>query len=140
MGLGSDKGERSVSDSKECPHCKKGREQGKHYICWFCGFPSFPNLQALKDAEWEECSSVHYFIYELEHEGAKISIESRNSYCDRGHWLAKVEGIISIDDSDFFPRFYMDIEVAQKEMKEWLIWRLYKETPYTNYTKPVQEF
>jgi len=56
-----------------------------------------------------------------------VWIAPRPSYCDRGHWVACVNGIPYIDDQDAFPRYYMDIERAKAEMKDWLYWRLKNE-------------
>ena len=54
---------------------------------------------------------------------ARVTIERRPPYCDRGHWIAKVFGIADIDHQDGFPRYYMDLERAKAEMAEWLDWR-----------------
>lgn len=53
-------------------------------------------------------------------------IEQRPSYCDRGNFCVKVEGLPSIDAEDGFPRFYMNLEIAKRETKEWLMWRVFK--------------
>ena len=45
-------------------------------------------------------------------------------YRDRGHWIAHVEGIATIDHADFFPRYFMDLDRAKLEMQEWLAWRI----------------
>ena len=92
------------------------------------------NNQKLEQAEWvqsEHGLSLKH-ITELNVYGNKIVgevellIEQRPVYCDRGHYTGKVFGITSIDEADFFPRFYMRLSVAKAEMKEWLQWRLYK--------------
>lgn len=57
---------------------------------------------------------------------AVVYISPRNSYCDRGHWQAHVDGIPSIDHADSFPRYFMRLSVAKQEMGEWLAWRLFK--------------
>lgn len=59
---------------------------------------------------------------------AHVWIERRPAYCDRGHFCAKVEGIPDIDGADSFPRYFMDLERAKSEMREWLAWRLRKES------------
>jgi hypothetical protein len=60
----------------------------------------------------------------------EITIEPRPDYCDRGHWYAKVfplvggqPGDFTIDDSDGWPRYYMDHDRAVAELREWLAWR-----------------
>jgi len=59
--------------------------------------------------------------------GVRVWIQARPPYCDRGHWVAHVDGIRSIDDADSFPRYYMSLERAKEEMQEWLVWRLMRE-------------
>jgi hypothetical protein len=54
-------------------------------------------------------------------------IEKRAGHCDRGHYVANVTGIESIDSQDGFPRYYMSLERAKDEMREWLAWRLRRE-------------
>jgi len=81
-------------------------------------------LEDLNNAEWER-DEYDYLV--LRHGDVWIWIGLRQEYCDRGHWYANVGGgIPEIDFADSFPRFYMDLETAKKEMRAWLIWRLYK--------------
>jgi hypothetical protein len=53
-----------------------------------------------------------------------VTIEPRPAYCDRGHWFAKAYGPLDIAAADSFPRYFMDLERAKAEMKEWLVWRV----------------
>lgn len=55
---------------------------------------------------------------------AWVQIQHRPHYCDRGRYIAVVEGIGSIDQADEFPRYFMDLDRAKAEMSEWLGWRL----------------
>jgi hypothetical protein len=55
---------------------------------------------------------------------ARVWLQARPLYCDRGHWMANVDGVAYIDHADSFPRFFMDLDRAKLEMKEWLLWRL----------------
>ena len=92
--------------------------------------------EKLKATEWveDECGWNLTHITELNLYGNKIVgevkllIEKRPVYCDRGHLMGKVFGLPSVDDADCFPRYYMSLEIAKKEMRDWLVWRLYKET------------
>lgn len=59
--------------------------------------------------------------------GAVVWIAPRPVYCDRGHYIAHVEGIASIDAADCFPRYYMSLERGKEELEEWLDWRLQRE-------------
>jgi hypothetical protein len=55
--------------------------------------------------------------------------QPRPTYCDRGHWIANIEpapgaGLnYSIDDSDKWPRYYMDEDRMLMEIRDWLDWR-----------------
>lgn len=55
---------------------------------------------------------------------AHVWIQKRPAYCDRGHWIANVDGISTIDGADAFPRYFMNLERAKLEMEEWLAWRV----------------
>lgn len=68
--------------------------------------------------------SEEYKTWEWLSRGVFASIQPRPHYCDRGHWIARVSGLGDIDNSDAFPRYYMDLERAKVEMSEWLEWRL----------------
>ena len=77
------------------------------------------------------------FGYELNHGDVCATIEPRASYCNRGHWFAKVFGISSLDNADGFPRYYMSLDAAKKEIVEWLLWRLY-EVPHPSHDEQVK--
>lgn len=53
-----------------------------------------------------------------------ITIEPRNSYCDRGNWVAKIfpreQLAMEIDGQDGWPRFYMDLDRAKLEIEDWM--------------------
>lgn len=53
-----------------------------------------------------------------------ISMAARPHYCDRGRVLVHVEvtnpRALHVDDADMFPRYYFDIEVAKREIKDWM--------------------
>lgn len=56
---------------------------------------------------------------------AWIWLGRRPAYCDRGHYYALIlQGIPSLDLADGFPRYFMDLQRAQDELKAWLCWRL----------------
>jgi len=56
-----------------------------------------------------------------------VSIEERNDYCDRGHYLVKLHQGIETTFEDFRPNYYMRLEVAKNETVDWLRWRLGKQ-------------
>lgn len=53
-----------------------------------------------------------------------IGLEPRPPYCDRGHWIAKLEVLddcqLHIDWADGWPRYYFDLERAKAEIEAWL--------------------
>ncbi len=65
-----------------------------------------------------------YRAWSINADGAYIEIAPRPGYCDRGRYLVTVSGLGDIDFQDAFPRYFMDLERAKKEMAEWLGWRL----------------
>jgi hypothetical protein len=68
-----------------------------------------------------------YDCWTLEIGHAKVRLMKRPPYCDRGHWLASVDGIPSIDHADSFPRYFMNLTRAKDELRDWLHWRLRQE-------------
>ncbi len=74
--------------------------------------------------EWNEDKENR--TWEVRYEGALVWIVKRPWYCDRGHWSAAIDAPFqwNVDEQDGFPRYYMDLEVAKKEIGEWLIWRV----------------
>jgi hypothetical protein len=68
-----------------------------------------------------------YGCWNLRVDDVHVWIQKRPVYCDRGHYSGNVMGINSIDDADSFPRYFMDLDRAKLEMKEWLDWRLQSE-------------
>lgn len=78
---------------------------------------SYP-LTRDRDGTWWLRGRVHH-----------VWIQARPAYCDRGHFLAHVEpapGVgfeFSIDDSDKWPRYFMNFDRMVEEIREWLDWR-----------------
>lgn len=61
----------------------------------------------------------------------KVWVQSRPHYCDRGHWVANVTAQVPVnvdvfDWADGWPRYFMDLGRALRELTDWLNWRLYK--------------
>lgn len=65
-----------------------------------------------------------YNTWDIRAAGVYVWIAPRPPYCDRGHYLAQVDGLDDIDGGDAFPRYFMDLDRAKLEMAEWLAWRL----------------
>lgn len=65
-----------------------------------------------------------YVWYRLVIDRHMIWIDARAGHCDRGRYAANYSGPFFIDAADGFPRYYMDLETAKREMKAWLEWRI----------------
>jgi hypothetical protein len=53
----------------------------------------------------------------------EITLEARQTYCDRGNWIAKVFTSsldCYIDEQDGWPRYYFDEQRAKLELEAWL--------------------
>lgn len=89
----------------------------------------------MTEFEWKLDEYGYWNIHTADPSGWPVHVwlEPRNSYCDRGHWKASVDGIVGLDAADCFPRYYMRLEVAKQEMADWLRWRLFKQRaePYS---------
>jgi hypothetical protein len=55
-----------------------------------------------------------------------VFIETRNSYCDRGHFSYGCMHGIPSDGADSFPRYFMNLDRCMAEAEEWTAWRLWK--------------
>ena len=53
-------------------------------------------------------------------------IQKRPLYCNRGHWQANIALPMDLDDQDGFPRYYMKLKTAKREIKLFLLWRINK--------------
>ena len=81
--------------------------------------PEFPKLE-------------EYFV-----DGKMVAwLQPRPSYCDRGHWQVNVD-VPNLDSQDFFPRHYMNYQIAKKETEAFIHWRLLKQDlPYARHIFP----
>ena len=70
-----------------------------------------------------------YGIFWLKGRIHHVWIEKRPEYCDRGHFIAHVDPApgaghyYDIDESDKWPRYYMDFDRMIGEIQDWLDWR-----------------
>ena len=53
-------------------------------------------------------------------------IHKRPLYCNRGHWQANIDLHIELNNQDRFPRYFMELETAKKEIELFLQWRVNK--------------
>lgn len=66
----------------------------------------------------------HQTYIEVVTDGARVSIENRPVYCDRGRFIVKVrpQGAFALefDAQDGFPRYYFGVEECASEIHAWL--------------------
>lgn len=66
--------------------------------------------QRLKLTEW---------LY-IEVPKCSISVNPRPHYCNRGNFMAVIDGPISMEVLQGWPRYYMDLGVAIRELESWM--------------------
>ncbi len=81
--------------------------------------------------EYDRWQLDEYDAYNMYVGPIHVSIQKRPPYCDRGHWIARVDGIPSLDGADGFPRYFMNLERAKAEMTEWVAWRMLSDKSIT---------
>ena len=99
-------------------------------------YRSSPNECNVSDpSEWKWSYDEKYSVWDLtEGSGLRIAhIEKRPSYCDRGHWIARIEIPCDLDRADSWPNYYMSINKAKEEVFDFLQWRLFKVTNYQEF-------
>ena len=92
------------------------------------------SVDTILSAPWvyiPEWKTMELFVPDQQEVMLHAWIKRRNWYCDRGHFELEIEGPLvncwnPIDASDSFPRYYMDGEIAKREAKNFIIWRLFK--------------
>lgn len=51
----------------------------------------------------------------------------RPSHCNLGRFSGHFEGLTGFDPAtEGFPRYYMDLDVGKRELREWAAWRVFK--------------
>jgi hypothetical protein len=80
-------------------------------------------VAALLEANGLAITRGAYFFY-VECEQAKIWVEARPGYCNRGRFLVNAEtidpAVLSIDWADGFPRYYFGVEACVSELLAWM--------------------
>ena len=85
-------------------------------------------LKQIDDAEWYLCEhgTLNLYVRDAEGRGVHSWLSLRPSYCDRGHIQLNIEGPLSLDEADSFPRFFFSAAEAKRHTKDFLKWRLWK--------------
>lgn len=85
-------------------------------------------IKEINDAIWIEDEYKCFNLFVKNPRGGIVHayISLRPEYCDRGHIWGNIEGIQDLDNADMFPRYFFNKEEADKHIKTFLKWRLWK--------------
>ena len=86
-------------------------------------------LIQIDQAEWvkDEYDSLNLKVTHPRGTVVHCILSLRPFYCDRGHIQLLIEApYIELDEADSFPRFFFSFNEADKHVREFLKWRLWK--------------
>ena len=85
-------------------------------------------IKEIDNAKWEMDNYQVLNLYVTDEHNATVWawLKLRPNYCDRGHIQLIVDGPLSLDHADSFPRYFFSVEEADKHTREFLKWRLWK--------------
>jgi hypothetical protein len=86
-------------------------------------------LRAIEDAEWTR-DQYNYLVLKVPNKDGREVIaylSLRPTYCDRGHIQLLMDGDISLDRMDSFPRFFFSASEAKTHVICFLKWKLWQE-------------
>jgi len=85
-------------------------------------------IKEIENAKWVkddyECLTLD--VHDENDIPVKAWIKLRPAYCDRGHIQLLIDGPLSLDHADSFPRFFFSFEEADIHTRLFLKWRLWK--------------
>jgi hypothetical protein len=83
-------------------------------------------LQEIAESEWKAVDS-HFELSVHDKHGWewRCFLQPRPPYCDRGHMMLFIEGP-GIDCADGFPRYFFTMGEADRHVRMFLKWRLWK--------------
>lgn len=91
---------------------------------------SYDGIKEIDAAQWIKSVAAFDCLDLIVHDEADRKIyvwmQLRPPYCDRGHVQVNIEGVRDLDDADMFPRYFFSFEEADKHMRAFLKWRLWK--------------
>lgn len=92
---------------------------------------SFQGIAEIVNAKWEKDEyGLNLRVHDNKDREIHVWLLLRPSYCDRGHIQANLEGLEDFDSADMFPRYFFSFEEADKHMRTFLMWRLWKHRIY----------
>ena len=91
--------------------------------------PRAEGLRQIETAQWtkDEYGQLNLHVHTPEGHRVHAWLSLRPVYCDRGHIQLNIDGPLSLDGSDSFPRFFFSFREADEHTRTFLKWRLWKE-------------
>lgn len=102
-------------------------------------------LREIDNARWRRIiddHNVNYWVLNLHNrQGCRIqfTMNLRANYCDRGHVQVFTMGPIGLDGQDMFPRFFMSAAEADKHVRDFAKWRIWKYRVYDHSIRTCQK-
>ena len=99
------------------------------FLPTICEDKRLRGLKEIEAAKWEKNEELNYWEIKVKDaldRDCRVSIEPRPRYCDRGHYMLKVDGFLDIDYADLFPRYFFSFVEASRHAKAFLKWRIWK--------------
>lgn len=90
-------------------------------------------LKQIDEAKWvrDEWKVLNLIVSQENGMDAHCMLSMRPHYCDRGHIQLLIEaGGMNLDHADSFPRFFFSFEEADRHVRTFLKWRIWKERVY----------
>ena len=85
-------------------------------------------LRLIDEACWteDEFGCLNIYVSTLNGEMVHCYLTERPPYCDRGHIQLNIDGDVSLDQQDMFPRYFFTYQEADVHCRAFLRWRLCK--------------
>jgi hypothetical protein len=86
-------------------------------------------IKQIDEAQWEmdDCNTLNLYVRTSEDWPVHAFLSMRPPYCDRGHVQLNIDGPLSLDRADSFPRYFFSFEEANAHARTFLKWRIWKE-------------
>ena len=90
-------------------------------------------LELIDNAPWlrDEDECLNLYVKDSQGRTVHCFLTLRPVYCDRGHIQLNIDGELGLDAADSFPRYFFDFAEADKHCRDFLRWRLFKWSIYS---------
>jgi len=98
--------------------------------------PSYENgIRQIDEARWERIRDTNYpdmdmgwqlTVTDSHGRPCQCYLSLRPNYCDRGHIQFHLDAYLNLDHADSFPRYFFSQQEANKHVREFLKWRIWK--------------